>query len=55
MADLITVAWKVYRIKLMTMSFFATSASRALSSVTLREIGRVLTPAESLLALSRVL
>lgn len=56
MADLITVAWKVYGIKLMTKSFFATSASRALSSVTSREIGwAFLTPSESFLALSRVL
>lgn len=40
----------------MTRSFFATSASSALSSVTSREIGvAFLTPAESFLALSRVL
>jgi len=40
----------------MTRSFFATSASRALSSVTSREMGwAFLTPAESFLALSRVL
>jgi hypothetical protein len=40
----------------MTRSFFATSASRALSFVTSREMGwAFLTPAESFLALSRVL
>jgi hypothetical protein len=40
----------------MTRSFFATSASRALSSVTSSEIGLAfLTPSESFLALSRVL
>src|ERR1700712_3047176 len=56
MADLMTVAWKVYGIKLMTKSFFATSASRALSSVTSREIGwAFLTPSESFFALSMVL
>lgn len=55
-ADLMTVAWNVYGIKLITRSCLATSASRALSSVTSREIGRaVLTPSESFFALSRVL
>ena len=40
----------------MTKSFFATSASRALSSVTSSETGLAfLTPSESFLALSRVL
>jgi hypothetical protein len=56
MADLMTVAWNVYGIKLMTKSFLAISASRAFSSVTSREIGMAfLTPAESFLADSRVL
>jgi hypothetical protein len=56
MADFMTVAWKVYGIKLMTKSFFATSASRAAPSVTSSEIGwAFLTPAESFLADSRVL
>jgi hypothetical protein len=56
MADFMTVAWKVYGIKLMTKSFFATSASRAASSVTSSEMGwAFLTPAESFLADSRVL
>jgi len=40
----------------MTRSCFASSASRAFSSVTSREIGwAFLTPSESFLALSRVL
>jgi hypothetical protein len=40
----------------MTRSFFAISASRALSSVTSREMGwAFLTPSASFLALSRVL
>lgn len=48
MADLMMVAWKVYGIKLMTRSFFATSASRAFSSVTSREMGLAfLTPSEA--------
>lgn len=56
MADLITVAWNVYGIKLITRSFFATSASRAFSSVTSSEIGvAFLTPDESFFALSSVL
>jgi len=55
-ADLMTVVWKVYGIKLITRSCCATAASRAFSSVTSREIGFAsLTPWESFFALSRVL
>lgn len=52
-ADLMTVGWKLYGIKLITRSCCATAASRVLSSVTSREIGFAsLTPSESFFALS---
>jgi len=55
-ADLIMVVWYVYGIKLMTRSCFATSTSRAFSSLTSRDIGFAsLTPSASFLAESRVL
>jgi hypothetical protein len=55
-ADLITAVWYVYGIKLMTRSCFATSASRAFSSVTSRDIGLAsLTPSAGFLAAWRVL
>ena len=56
MADLMTVGWKVYGIRLTTRSCCATAASRVSELVTSREIGFAsLTPAESFFALSRFL
>jgi len=56
MADLMTVAWKVYGISEMTRSLLPTSLSRADSSVTSREMGLVfLRPSESFWADLRVL
>lgn len=55
-ADLMTAAWKVYGIKLMIRSCWATAASRAWSSVTSKAIGFAsCTPSESFAALSMFL